>query len=675
MGKVVNRSLSYIIQIVVYCLILAKSDDIMIWAVVKHSGIFAWQSSCWIDLTMLLYALLVLYALWHLLMQKYYVNLSFWLFGGFISLFWWKVCHDSPSYDFTSLKYFASLSWADVMISGLWLLLGSYLVKQIGILFRHKFVSQKKKSGNKEEARGLLYDDPIKSKKDDKLGYSKWAEIVSKEIRNLKKEKAYSYGIVGEWGTGKSSFINLIREELQRSGDEIEIIDFNPRNSSNSGYIQEDFLLTLCEALKKYDMELSLLASRYIKSLRLDSRINILASFLNLFPSSNVQELRQRIGESIMRINHTIVVFIDDLDRMGREEIIEVFKLINCNASFPNTVFVIAYDKAQINSILPSTQEQGGAKYAEKYFNRELRLVVPPGKIHVFFGELVSQNINLKQFIREEETTCLQSVIDQNFTNVRDLKKFVNQLVEIEEWRWDEVVKTEMILLQIIRYKYNDEYTALRNRMGLSEELTQGQVRKYYIKDIEKKQPEGLRIIIQNLLSKDGIYTYKTMKTACSYYNYFIDVSELLLKWSEMENLFTLNTPFKDVEDCIRNNLIRKEEQLRAITVYHLWKDKNALLELKGDAFSLPFYRDIQILFCCSCVFSRDAYLKQLYDGLLEEELCHDLLSTSQKCAFEAVANYPSFFAVEAKEYLKRYDLQNKMRKLEDELKRQQIGI
>ncbi|MFL0152537.1 P-loop NTPase fold protein, partial [Tenacibaculum maritimum] len=111
----------------------------------------------------------------------------------------------------------------------------------------------KKKKSNTNDNHQLL-DTHIKSEKQDTLNRSQKAKRVYKEIQELKSEEtSISIGIVGEWGTGKTSFLEMIKEQFQinKSKDYI-LIDFNPWLNISLNSILQDFFNTLEKSLKEY---------------------------------------------------------------------------------------------------------------------------------------------------------------------------------------------------------------------------------------------------------------------------------------------------------------------------------------------------------------------------------------------------------------------------------------
>lgn len=96
---------------------------------------------------------------------------------------------------------------------------------------------------------------------------------------------------------------------------------------------------------------------------------------LGIIHINDATDSREKIQKAVAALNKKIVILIDDLDRLTGEEILEVLKLINKNASFQNTVFVTAYDKQYVNTVLGSVVCcPEGRDFTDKYFNMELPL-------------------------------------------------------------------------------------------------------------------------------------------------------------------------------------------------------------------------------------------------------------------------------------------------------------
>ena len=84
-------------------------------------------------------------------------------------------------------------------------------------------------------------DLPIKKCEEDLLERGTFAETLAKAIASYYRNESLVVGIFGEWGSGKTSIINMIIEKLGEISDENKpsiVIRFSPWNySSQNGLI------------------------------------------------------------------------------------------------------------------------------------------------------------------------------------------------------------------------------------------------------------------------------------------------------------------------------------------------------------------------------------------------------------------------------------------------------
>src|SRR3954471_23898779 len=78
-----------------------------------------------------------------------------------------------------------------------------------------------------DEPLSLLVDEPIASRSGDRFHRSALAErIADLIVRASRQNNSTVFAVVGPWGSGKSSLLNMSRDCLAGSG--IEVVDFNP---------------------------------------------------------------------------------------------------------------------------------------------------------------------------------------------------------------------------------------------------------------------------------------------------------------------------------------------------------------------------------------------------------------------------------------------------------------
>ena len=74
----------------------------------------------------------------------------------------------------------------------------------------------------------MYNDSPIKFERQDKLNRSEFAKSLAKSINNIPKNRnSIVIGLMGGWGTGKSSLLNLIEYEIRY---DVNIVRFNQWN-------------------------------------------------------------------------------------------------------------------------------------------------------------------------------------------------------------------------------------------------------------------------------------------------------------------------------------------------------------------------------------------------------------------------------------------------------------
>jgi predicted KAP-like P-loop ATPase len=98
-------------------------------------------------------------------------------------------------------------------------------------------------------------DSPITRQKDDKLGRASFAKALAKAVLDFDGEDSFVVGIHGKWGTGKSSVLNLLVEELAvlsaARSQTVDVLRFNPWNFSDQNQLVLQFLRQFVAHLRK----------------------------------------------------------------------------------------------------------------------------------------------------------------------------------------------------------------------------------------------------------------------------------------------------------------------------------------------------------------------------------------------------------------------------------------
>ena len=298
-------------------------------------------------------------------------------------------------------------------------------------------------------------DEPEELSGEDALKYKVRAENIAKEIQTLPLNHAWSIGIVGQWGSGKSTFINFITGNLPK--DKYCLITYNPRMAPSVRQIQEQALAAMEEQLRIYNTDLFDLLYRYMVATKIADTNNWLQLLFNLFRKPEGSEaLKSRLDNVLRQLPVRIIFVIEDFDRLTKEEIIEVLKLIDGNAKFSNIIYIAAYDYTYIKELFGDSHN--GQHYLSKYFYTEHHVPFRPSNyIQDFIINDLSQNplkISDAGFSQTPDTIIKDrwNMMKEHLRTLRDAKRFLNILRSDYRQVEKEVDLEDFLLITLIKY-------------------------------------------------------------------------------------------------------------------------------------------------------------------------------------------------------------------------------
>lgn len=333
------------------------------------------------------------------------------------------------------------------------------------------FVRWKARTKN-HDLDGFLEDLPIETADEDGFRRADLAKEIACKISLTSNKKSFAIGILGEYGNGKTSFINLIRSNLEDKT--FSIIEFNPWGTEGKSTIQQDFFDALSSNLYRLDPKISGLILDYSRKLaRTGSsagtfikNTGVIGSF---FHASNYLDDYNRIDNLLAVCNKKIVVIIDDLDRLYSEEVLEVLRIIRNTANFANIFYLVAYDKDYVNKAIATLNPTVGTNYLDKIIQLEVPL---PKRESNHLQLLLGQY--LKKFLQEADFeaylehivntgfhTAYQYGYSKIFRQSRDIIKFVNGFKLIYPKLNDEVFFESLFVLELLKFRFPLVYDRL----------------------------------------------------------------------------------------------------------------------------------------------------------------------------------------------------------------------
>lgn len=348
----------------------------------------------------------------------------------------------------------------------------------------------------------IYIDDPISNSKEDILKRYDLVQLICGNIQKTSAPKSVAFGVSGNWGIGKTSLMNLIKQALPK--DQFITIDFSPWLSFSKNEMVKDFFNILAEKIEKYSFELPALLIQYAKEITEAGTFqfsNVLNNIIKDEFNEDYTIHALKINELLSKIDRKVVMFIDDLDRVDANIIINCLQLIRNSADFSNIIFIVAYDKQYVINAIEKINKHNPEKYLEKIFLTEY--TIPAIKSE-----------DLKQFIKSElirRFTNKTEQIEKSFKNeigspdvfnsailknMRDCKRFLNYLIPSYSPEFqDEVWFPDFFQIELLRFRYPYIYILFEsngtNYLAYDEKnVHKTQAPRYILKSIDQQKNE-----------------------------------------------------------------------------------------------------------------------------------------------------------------------------------------
>ncbi|MES2654615.1 MAG: P-loop NTPase fold protein [Bacteroidota bacterium] len=311
-----------------------------------------------------------------------------------------------------------------------------------------------------------------------------YSKIIVEQVNNLKTENSFSIAIIGEWGSGKSTFMNFLEENLITDNRNI-IIKYNPWKVKNTDLMLDDFFTSFINKVAEFDHDLKSSLIQYSQYLTESSlKDNWITKALTFFISNfhKPQSLAEQLGNINTQIEQTgkkFIIFIDDIDRLTGEEIFQILKLLRTTMDFKNVIFIAGIDlKYVYNSIEKSKSIYSINKYLNKIF--QLEILLPPIDKYKLRDSLLNQLVVSEEHkkvisslfndfgempissIPKEESafnTCIDSF--------RDVNRFVNSFNLTYSIIGDFVEIRDLVFIELIKMKYPLVYQKIASKQYL----------------------------------------------------------------------------------------------------------------------------------------------------------------------------------------------------------------
>jgi hypothetical protein len=294
-----------------------------------------------------------------------------------------------------------------------------------------------------------------------------WPErkALAREIaRNVLNEGKATYAVYGGFGSGKSSMLNFIGEALRgQQGQRAIIVRFNGWLPGSSENLADQLLKDIAtECSREYwSPQLRRTALRVGKTLK--TAVPHLEWVAEWLPEETQQDAIDDLRKALERMPSRVVVLVDEMDRMRKEELFVLLKLIRGFIALPRLSFVCALERRHVESII--CEEYGAVDHTfyHKFFVESFELPkLADSFLEVGTHDTLTALFEKQGWFRRDEQAKREyssafhdhweSIFAPLCTNLREVKRLVSS-VRAQAWPLvDEVNPFDLTLLAALRY-------------------------------------------------------------------------------------------------------------------------------------------------------------------------------------------------------------------------------
>lgn len=305
----------------------------------------------------------------------------------------------------------------------------------------------------------MYYSDrPIELEREDTLDRCKFSKNFAKTLNDFKNNETFTIGLFGEWGSGKTSIVNMALKELEElqknEKNKTIVLKFEPWHFTSSTQLFNQFLIALAnefmnkktkalnqvgQALSKYSSAFEYaelipvpVLNKVIAKLGKWGAKKIGDSLQNNLEAKDILKQKEVVVKMLQNLNQKILIVIDDIDRLDNEQIRQVFQLVSAVAKFPNTIYLLVFDKNIVVKALEKVQEGNGEDYLKKVI--QVPIQIPEIKTNKLFETLFNR---LDKILNDHPQVRLYQdhwmfifkyCIEPFIGNLRDISRLSNAL-------------------------------------------------------------------------------------------------------------------------------------------------------------------------------------------------------------------------------------------------------
>ena len=360
----------------------------------------------------------------------------------------------------------------------------------------------------------MSHTDQAKTKlAEDELGRDNFIKQLALGITKYENSDSFVIGLYGDWGTGKTSIINMLLETLDKNKKEnkIIVVKFNPWYFSGQDKLLEQFFDSLyiniksnfekimgdSEKANKLSVSIGELTSGLIAYLK--PLIKYIVPWVSVIPSEQLLSLlstledfskslqglktdkkfdpiekKKELNQKLKQLDCKVLIVMDDIDRLTKSEILQIFQLVKSVADFDNTIYLLSFSPDVVTQSLEGIQGGEGRKYLEKIVQYPIEI---PSIERKYLEDYICKEIDKIVEIKNLDSNLYSQTRFRHlfynynfrfyFDNLREVKRFLNIFQFDFDLIGNEVNIVDLIFISAIKSLDTYLYNFIRNNKEL----------------------------------------------------------------------------------------------------------------------------------------------------------------------------------------------------------------
>lgn len=319
-----------------------------------------------------------------------------------------------------------------------------------------------------------IADRPVKNQDDDKFQRYNFSKRIADTIKESKNIESLVIGIFGAWGEGKSSVLNFIDNELKTDENIIRIY-LNPWRYTDEETLLISLFKNIANTLgKELETKKEKIGSFIKKYGSITQAFGIdISSTGGILNDSNVDIFKERVNELLLASKKRVVIFVDDIDRLDKNEIFAIFRIVKLTADFSNTIYILSFDDKMVAEAIGERFGSGSIESGESFLEKIIQVPInipkaQPEALKKFCFLLVENAINSSKIeLSEEEIKRFVFQFSSHLLSELDTPRlaarFGNAISFALPLLKGEINTVDLLLIEAIKIFYPKHYRLIKN--------------------------------------------------------------------------------------------------------------------------------------------------------------------------------------------------------------------